>query len=183
MKSPLHTCLAYVFPLLAASCATTSTPQAAPATKAFEPLATRFTATAPTVVNGEWKGSYVGTVDVYIADEELWQKDSPISLFIQPDGGVEGGLGLRLLGHVMLTAGRRSFYIGEIDRPSGNTIAGEYLDSGILTTTKYIYTLNRNAGLVTGTVKTLVRQSFEETFQPADEWRFNAKRLTGFDPR
>lgn len=179
MRFTLRTCLYYLTPLLIAGCATTSTPQTPPATKAFEPKTAKFIAPAATIVSGDWVGSYAGTVDVFIAEEERWQQGSPISLFIQP----EAGDGLRLLGHVMLTAGRRSFYIGDIAKPPGNTIAGEYTDSGILATTQYIYALNLNEGLVTGTVKTLVRHGSDETFQPADEWRFDAKRRTGFDPR
>jgi hypothetical protein len=164
-------------------CATTPTQQPSPASeKGFEPKLAKFTAPAPLANLGEgsWIGSYTGTVDVFIGEEERWQKGSPISLFVQPDDQ-EGKL--RLLGHVMLTAGRRSFYIGDIDEPPGNTIAGEYTDGGILVTTKYIYALNLSGLLVAGTVKTLVRRGDEGPFRPADEWRFDAERRSTFDLR
>lgn len=179
MQFPLRTCLLCLTPLLAVGCATTAPAPPPPAQKAFEPEAAKFTAPAPTLASDEWIGSYAGKVDVYIDDEERWQKGSPISLFIQPED--EGGL--RLLGHVMLTAGRRSFFIGDIAKPPGNTIAGEYTDGGMLATTRYIYALNLNGNLVTGTVKTLVRHGADETFRPADEWRFDAVRRAGFDDR
>ena len=179
MKSPLRACLHYLAPLLAAGCATTSAPQAPPAAKAFEPQTAKFTAPAPTMTSGEWVGSYNGKVDFYSNAPGNWQKDSPISLIIQPEE--EGGL--RLLGHVMLTAGRRSFYIGEIAKPPGNTIAGEYTDGNSLSTTRYVYTLNLNDSFITGTVKTFTRHGATGTFESADEWRFDAKRGIGFDPR
>ena len=179
MKSPLRACLHYLAPLLAAGCATTSAPQAPPAAKAFEPQTAKFTAPAPTMTSGEWVGSYNGKVDFYSNALENWQKDSPISLIIQPEE--EGGL--RLLGHVMLTAGRRSFYIGEIAKPPGNTIAGEYTDGNSLSTTRYVYTLNLNDSFITGTVKTSTSHAATGTFESADEWRFDAKRGIGFDPR
>ena len=179
MKIPLHTCL-YFLPLLAAGCATTATPKSPPTAKAFEPKLAKFTAPASGFSDeGEWIGSYSGTVDVYIGAEERWQKGSPISLIVQP----EEESGLRLLGHVMLTAGRRSFFIGGIPEPPGNTIAGEYTDANSLITTKYIYALTLNGSLVTGTVKTWTRRGPDKPFRPADEWRFDANRQGSFDLR
>jgi hypothetical protein len=179
MKSPLRTCLHYLAPLLTVGCATTATQQAPPAAKAFEPKTAKFTAAALTIASDEWVGSYNGKVDFYNSALENWQKDSPISLIIQPEE--EGGL--RLLGHVMLTAGRRSFYIGDITKPPGNTIAGAYTDSNSLSTTRYVYTLNLSDSFITGTVKTFISQGATELFQPADEWRFDAKRSIGLAPR
>ena len=179
MKSPLRSCLHYIAPLLAAGCATTSARQAPTATKAFEPQTAKFTAPASIITSGEWVGSYNGKVDFYNSSVESWQKGSPISLIIHPEE--EGGL--RLLGHVMLTAARRSFYIGEIAKPPGNTIAGEYTDGNSLSRTRYVYTLNLNDSFISGTVKTFTNHGATGTFESADEWRFDAKRAIGFDPR
>jgi len=180
MKLPVRIGLYSLHLLLVAGCASTAPAKPPAPEKRPDPHPGRFAApTASTTAEQNWIGSYVGTVDFYIGAEERWQKDSPISLFIQP----EEGSGLRLLGHVMLTAGRRSFYIGKIGEPPGNTIAGEYTDDGILVTTRYIYALNLNGALATGTVKTQVRSHSEEGFQPADEWRFDVERRTTFPPR
>ena len=166
----------YYLPLLIAGCATTSTPAPPPAAEGFAPNLAKFTAPAP---SGGWPGSYAGRVDFYDSRGASWRRDSPISLIIQPD---EPGT-LRLLGHVSLTAGRRSFFIGGIAEPPGNTIAGEHTDGGILTTTQYTYTLTLNGSFVTGTVKAQTRSGSEEAFEDADIWRFNAERLTGFQSR
>lgn len=179
MKIPLLACL-YFLPLLAAGCATTASPKPPPAEKAFTPKLAKFTAPASGLSDeGKWTGSYAGAVDVYIGAEERWQQGRPISLIIQPEE--EGGL--RLLGHVMLTAGRRSFFIGGIPAPPGNTIAGEYTDANSLLTTQYIYALTLNGSLITGTVKTQTRRGPDKPLLPADEWRFDTERLTGFEPR
>ena len=163
----------YCLALLIAGCATTTTSAPPPDAGSFESKPAKFTAPAP---SGGWPGSYAGRVDFYDSGIESWRKDSPISLIIQPD---EPG-DLRLLGHMSLTAGRRSFYIGGIAEPPGGNIAGEYIDGGILTT-RYSYALTLNGSFVTGTVKTQTR-SGERTFEDADVWRFKAERLTGFQP-
>ena len=165
----------YCLLLLIAGCATTSTPTPPSAAGGFEPKLVKFTAP---ILSGSWPGSYVGQVDFYDSSGESWRKDTPISLIIQPDAPGT----LRLLGHVSLTAGRRSFFIGGITEPLGGSIAGEYTDGGILTTTKYTYSLTLNDSLIIGTIKAQNRSSSNGTFEAPDIWRFNAERLTGFQP-
>lgn len=163
----------YCLVLLIAGCATTSTPTPPSAAGVFEPKLDKFTAPVP---RGGWPGSYVGQVDFYDSSGESWHKDTPISLIIQPDAPGT----LRLLGHVSLTAGRRSFFIGGIAEPLGGSIAGEYTDGSILTTTKYIYSLTLNGSFITGTIKAQNRSGSNGTFETTDIWRFSAERLTDF---
>ena len=91
-------------------CASTLPPAPPPPPPAVP--ATRFVA-APVFDDAEedeWVGSYEGVADIYLAEEDSWQRGVAIQLFVQRDGQH-----LRILGQLALAASRHSFYVGDVE--------------------------------------------------------------------
>ncbi len=158
---------------LACGCASTPAPKPSPPPPAPALAAERFVAPAPAQEPAEtWIGSYTGTVDIYLSEQDIWQRDSPIQFFIQPDG--EGTL--RILGHMNLMAHRNSFYISNIAVSPTGMLAGEQSETGDLSSNKYAYSLTRSGDIVKGFVKMHLRTSDTDPFTPGDEWHFEVSR-------
>ena len=60
----------------------------------------RYAAVEP-AERAEWIGSYEGMADIYLANEDQWQRDVPIELFMRQDGSH-----VRIMGQMALAASR-----------------------------------------------------------------------------
>jgi hypothetical protein len=162
--------LALLWSLGCASSPPPKQPTVAPAA----PLTRKFVAPTPesNALLEEWIGSYTGTVDVYTGEEGRWQEGTSIQLLVQPDG--QGRL--RILGHVMLTAGQHSFYLADIALPSSSALAGEQVEAGESSSIRYEYSLSRSGTRITGTVRSFKNSSAEGPAVPQGEWRFEVSR-------
>ena len=164
---------------LACGCASTPVPkpsppqQPPPAPSSLQPAAKRFVAPAPVQEQTEtWIGSYTGTVDVYLSEQDTWQRNSHIQLFIQADGEET----LRILGHMNLMASRNSFYISNVAISPTGMLAGEQSEVNDLSSSKYAYSLTRSDDIVKGFVKMHQRTGDAGPFAPGDEWHFEVSR-------
>ena len=156
--------------LLLSGCATTSQPDAP------LPPATRFVA-APAVEpaeRAEWIGSYEGMADIYLANEDQWQRDVPIELFVRQDGSH-----VRIMGQMALAASRNSFYVGQVETYDDAMLVGEYADGD----RRYAYSLVREAEQLKGFVKMHRLRDESDALFPGYEWHFDVQRRALTDPR
>ena len=162
--------------LLLSGCATTSQPDAPLPPAAPRVPATRFVA-APAVEpagRAEWIGSYEGTADIYLANEDQWQRDVPIELFVQGDGSH-----VRVMGQMALAASRSSFYVGQVETYDDAMLVGEYADGD----RRYAYSLVREAEQLKGFVKMHQLRDESDALLPGYEWHFDVQRRALTDPR
>ncbi len=156
------------------SCATTNPPAPSPPSPAVP--ATRFVA-APVfddVDQDEWVGSYEGVADIYLAEEDSWQRGVSIELFVQRDGQR-----LRILGQMALAASRHSFYVGDVEADEESMLSGEYADGD----SRYAYSLVRSDDAMKGFVKMHLRADASAAFIPGDEWHVDVQRRALTDLR
>jgi len=170
--SPQHALAAALAAVLLCSCATTSATKKKDTPAMTTPAIGRFVAPATRVEADTWVGSYSGLADMYFAERDVWQRDTPIQLFVQPDGEEA----LRILGHLDLTASRSSFYIAQIATSPTQMLVGQYSEEGPLATNRYDYSLTLSGNRVTGFIKKHQRRATPDVFTPGDEWHFNVQR-------
>lgn len=179
--SPQHalSAAALVAMALLCSCATTSATKKTATPEPTAPAAGRFVAPVPQAKTDTWIGSYSGSADMYLAERDLWQRDTPVQLFVQPDGKET----LRILGHMDLAASRSSFYIANITPSPTQMLVGQYSEDGPLATHRYDYSLTRSGDTLTGFIKKHQRSTTTDAFEPGDEWHFNVQRRALLDFR
>lgn len=160
------------------SCATTAPtvdPVPAPAPSPPAVPAARFVAANPeSAVEDGWVGSYEGSADIYLAEEDSWQRGVPIVLFVRRDGTQ-----IRVVGQMELAASRHSFYLGEVETNDESMLSGEYADGD----NRYAYSLVRSADLLKGFVKMHQRVESSDEWVPSDEWHVDVQRRALTDLR
>lgn len=160
------------------SCATTAPtvdPAPAPAPSPPAVPAARFVVTNPERIEADgWVGSYEGSADIYLAEEESWQRGVPIVLFVRRDGTQ-----IRVVGQMELAASRHSFYLGEVETNDESMLSGEYADGD----NRYAYSLVRSADLLKGFVKMHQRVESSDEWVPSDEWHVDVQRRALTDLR
>lgn len=157
-------------------CASTLPPAPPPPPPAPAVPATRFVA-APVFDDAEedeWVGSYEGVADIYLAEEDSWQRGVAIQLFVQRDGQH-----LRILGQLALAASRHSFYVGDVEAGAEPMLSGEYADGD----SRYAYSLVRSDDVLKGFVKMHLRADASAAFVPGDEWHVDVQRRALTDLR
>jgi len=162
--------------LLLSGCATTSQPDPPLPPAAPRVPATRFVA-APAVEpaeRAEWIGSYEGMADIYLANEDQWQRDVPIKLFVRQDGSH-----VRIMGQMALAASRSSFYVGQVETYDDAMLVGEYADAD----RRYAYSLVLEAEQLKGFVKMHQISDESDALFPGYEWHFEVQRRALTDPR
>ena len=162
--------------LLLLGCATTSQPDAPLPPAAPRVPATRFVAVpvAEPAEREDWIGSYEGTVDIYLANEDQWQRGVPIELFVQQDGSH-----VRIMGQMALAASRSSFYVGQVETYDDSMLVGEYADGD----RRYAYSLVREVEQLKGFVKMHQLSDESDALFPGYEWHFDVQRRALTDPR